>query len=131
MDPQNPWVPFHTFQKSVGSVEPTEPTLTMPLVLQINQKEIYTMEGIQIFTCKFGEWFCSLFRNIYLSLSAILFKVWTVITFTSMQVRRDLVKATNSCFRILCVKKFFMLQILNNAYKKFVKKIKVSVTFEL
>ena len=31
--PQNPWVPFHTFQKSVGSVEPTEPTLTTPLRL--------------------------------------------------------------------------------------------------
>ena len=25
---QNLWVPFHTFQKSVGSMEPTEPTLT-------------------------------------------------------------------------------------------------------
>ena len=32
MDPQNPWVPFHTFQKSVGSAEPTEPTLTTPLL---------------------------------------------------------------------------------------------------
>ena len=28
MDPQNPWVPFHAFQKSVGSAEPT---LTTPL----------------------------------------------------------------------------------------------------
>ena len=34
MDPsfsQNLWVPFYTFQKSVGSTEPTEPTLTTPL----------------------------------------------------------------------------------------------------
>ena len=34
MDPpfsQNPWVPFDTFQKSVGSAEPTAPTLTTPL----------------------------------------------------------------------------------------------------
>ena len=31
MDPQNPWVPYHTFQKSVGSAEPTEPTLTTSL----------------------------------------------------------------------------------------------------
>ena len=29
--PQNLKVPFHTFQKSMGSVEPTEPTLTIPL----------------------------------------------------------------------------------------------------
>ena len=28
---QNPWVPFHNFQKSVGSMEPTEPMLTTPL----------------------------------------------------------------------------------------------------
>ena len=30
--PQNPWVPLHTFQKSVGSMEPTEPTLTTALL---------------------------------------------------------------------------------------------------
>ena len=30
--PQNPWVPFYAFQKSVGSAEPTEPTLTTPLL---------------------------------------------------------------------------------------------------
>ena len=30
---KNPWVPFHTFQKSVGSMEPTEPTLTTPLLV--------------------------------------------------------------------------------------------------
>ena len=29
--PQNLWVLFYTFQKSVGSMEPTEPTLTTPL----------------------------------------------------------------------------------------------------
>ena len=29
--PQNPWVPFYTFKNSVGSAEPTEPTLTTPL----------------------------------------------------------------------------------------------------
>ena len=29
--PQNQWAPLHTFQKSMGSVEPTEPTLTTPL----------------------------------------------------------------------------------------------------
>ena len=29
--PQNPWVPFYTSQKFVGSVEPTEPMLTTPL----------------------------------------------------------------------------------------------------
>ena len=29
---QNPWVPFHTLQKSAGSVEPMEPTLTTPLL---------------------------------------------------------------------------------------------------
>ena len=28
--PQNPWVLFYTFQKSVGSVESTEPKLTTP-----------------------------------------------------------------------------------------------------
>ena len=33
--PKNPWVPFNTFQKSVGSVEPTEPTLTTPLLIKI------------------------------------------------------------------------------------------------
>ena len=35
MDPsfsQNPGVPFYTFRKSVGSAEPTEPTLTTPLL---------------------------------------------------------------------------------------------------
>ena len=29
--PQDLWIPFYTFQKSVGSMEPTEPTLTTPL----------------------------------------------------------------------------------------------------
>ena len=29
--PQNPWVSFYTFQKSVGSLEPTEPMLNRPL----------------------------------------------------------------------------------------------------
>ena len=37
MDPyfsQNPWVSFYIFQKSVGTVEPTEPAQTMPLVFK-------------------------------------------------------------------------------------------------
>ena len=31
----NPWVPSPAFQKSVGSLEPTEPTLITPLLLTL------------------------------------------------------------------------------------------------
>ena len=40
---QNPWVPFHTFQKSVGSMEPKEPTLTTPLQIKMVPKYVLYM----------------------------------------------------------------------------------------
>ena len=49
MDPsfsQNPWVPFYVFKKSVGSAEPTEPTLTTPLGHILPQPNVYVCSSI-------------------------------------------------------------------------------------
>ena len=46
--PQNPWVPFYTFQKSVGSAEPTEATLTTPLIRQ-GEAELSILELTSVF----------------------------------------------------------------------------------
>ena len=55
MGPQNPWVPFHTFQNSVGSMEPTEPTLTTPLYTQQNQNDPIDLESWYFLLRKKGK----------------------------------------------------------------------------